>query len=106
MTNKRIEVYALKNRFEDVGGDDDGEMYTTDDICLWLATKKNENSISFCHLTGGYYTIENPTFQQIKNTILLFKSAQYNGMEEMKKQKKQFRLQLLAMLREFIQKQE
>ena len=106
MTNKELEKYILKQGFKDVGGDGEGEMYITDDICIFLLRRGNKRTLSFGHSTDGYYDLENPTIQQIKFIISIFKKAELIPAEMGKIPKRQFHLTILELMKDYVQKQE
>ncbi len=101
MKNKDIKKILINEKFDDDGGDDDVNCYSTDHISIMLYNKIEKRTLSFGHGEGGYYHIKNPTIEQIKSVITIFKEASFIDTEQDIVPKIQFKLTILNMLEDF-----
>jgi len=101
MTKKEFKEFLLAKGFEDIGGDNDGQMYETEHVGVFVHRRGNSATLTFGHSNSGYYRISKPTFEQIISVIDIFKTAEFDGLDD-KIPKKQFLLAIIDYLKRHI----
>src|SRR3990167_6192169 len=101
MKNKDLEKFLLKNGFENVGGDNEGEMYDSDHVTVFLDSNDPKRSVSFGHSSDGYYNIKNATEEQIETIISIFKCAEFIPCSEECIPKERFKVAFAEILKNF-----
>lgn len=75
MKNNQLKQFLLKQGLKDIGGDETGDMFENDHVCVFLYKEDDKRDVSFGHSEDGYYSIENATLEQIQSVISIFKVA-------------------------------
>lgn len=71
-----LKQFLKENGLRDINEDDVFDNYN---ITVFIDTEGEKGiSISFAHSNDGWFKIDNPSFEKIKEIVLLFKESDYS----------------------------
>lgn len=103
MNNKQLKKLLLKNGFKDIGGDQYGDMFETEDVCVFFHKRSNKRDISFAYSEFGYYLINNATPYQVIIVMTVFKAAKFSHADSGEISKTQFKFTVLEILKKTLE---